>query len=152
MTPHFSLREFTASETARRLGFTEQFSPPKLVIANLEDLALTLEEVRSITGAIIITSGYRCPRLNAQVGSTSNAHPKGYAADIVLPTRRNQNLVKALAKLTSIPSFAFDQIILEYGTPFNPSWVHLSIDPKNRRQWKSYGGGAYIPVNYRAYL
>ena len=42
-----------------------------------------LERAREIAGVpFVITSGYRCPKHNAEVGSTSKNHTSGKAADI----------------------------------------------------------------------
>jgi zinc D-Ala-D-Ala carboxypeptidase len=42
-----------------------------------------LEKAREIAGVpFVITSGYRCPKHNAEVGSTSKNHTSGMAADI----------------------------------------------------------------------
>lgn len=42
-----------------------------------------LEKARGIAGVpFVITSGYRCPKHNAAVGSTSKNHTSGKAADI----------------------------------------------------------------------
>uniref|UniRef100_A0A6M3JEP6 Putative peptidase n=1 Tax=viral metagenome TaxID=1070528 RepID=A0A6M3JEP6_9ZZZZ len=42
-----------------------------------------LEKAREIAGVpFIVTSGYRCEKHNAEVGSTSNNHTSGKAADI----------------------------------------------------------------------
>ena len=51
----------------------------------LMDLAFMrqLNMARWIAGIpFIVNSGYRCPEHNRQVGSTSENHPKGMAADI----------------------------------------------------------------------
>lgn len=42
-----------------------------------------LEKAREIAGVpFVITSGYRCPAHNKAIGSTSENHPSGKAADI----------------------------------------------------------------------
>jgi hypothetical protein len=42
-----------------------------------------LDEARHISGVpYVINSGYRCPKHNKEVGSTSNNHTEGMAADI----------------------------------------------------------------------
>ena len=48
LSPHFTLEELTASETARREGLTNQPGPDAL--ANLRRLSQTLEQVRSLLG------------------------------------------------------------------------------------------------------
>ena len=47
------------------------------------NLLLKLEELRELTGALIINSGYRCPTHNKNVGGASRSqHLKGTAADL----------------------------------------------------------------------
>ncbi|MFA5387205.1 MAG: D-Ala-D-Ala carboxypeptidase family metallohydrolase [Candidatus Paceibacterota bacterium] len=56
-----------------------------------EDFLSMLDDARTIAGKpFVISSGYRCPRHNAAVGSTSQNHTSGRAADIIVaygPTR-----------------------------------------------------------------
>jgi zinc D-Ala-D-Ala carboxypeptidase len=48
-----------------------------------EDFLRRLNNARMIAGfPFVITSGYRCPKHNAEVGSTSTNHTSGKAADI----------------------------------------------------------------------
>ena len=86
MTPHFSLNEFTRSQTASRLGIDN--TPPDRVKKNLKLLAeAVLEPVRSHFGKPVrISSGYRSLALNDAVGSKSSSqHTKGEAADFEIP-------------------------------------------------------------------
>lgn len=47
------------------------------------DLLLHLERLRAQTGTLIVTSGYRCPTHNRNVGGARNSqHLKGTAADL----------------------------------------------------------------------
>ena len=82
MSKYFTLKEMTYSDTAKRLGITNQPSP--LIIAHLNELMVFLDELREAWGsAIKVTSGYRCPKLNKAVkGSSTSAHLAGYAADL----------------------------------------------------------------------
>jgi len=126
---HFTLEELTASQTATRLGFKEQFEPSNVVVNNLTTLCRTLEKVREIWGGPLhISSGYRCPRLNKAIGgSATSSHMEGEAADIDLGSReKNQQLYQKILDV----GIEFDQLINEY----NFSWVHISFRYKNRRQ------------------
>lgn len=79
---HFTLSEFTRSETAKRYGIEN--NPSDAQIQNLECLcALILDPLREFIGhPIYITSGFRTPRLNRLVGGTiTSAHKDGLAAD-----------------------------------------------------------------------
>lgn len=122
LTPHFSLEELTASQTAARLGLDN--TPDEAALANLGRLATALEDVRILLGdrPVLISSGYRSPAVNAAVGgASSSAHTKGLAADFTCP-----GFGSPLAVCRALePHFArlgADQTIHEYG-----AWVHLAV-------------------------
>lgn len=122
---HFDLSEFTHSQTAIRRGIDN--TPDDTILTNLYRLAQTLEQVREVLGKpIIISSGYRCPELNAAIGgSKTSAHMKGLACDFTCPAFGTPYAV-ALEIADSVVEF--DQIIYE-GT-----WVHLGLSDNPRRQ------------------
>lgn len=83
------MNEFCASETATRENITNTLNSKNekdlIIIKKLEDLANNvLQKIRDkYNHPIIITSGYRCPNLNACVNGAKNSqHMKGEAADI----------------------------------------------------------------------
>jgi len=62
LTPHFTLEEFTFSQTAARKGIDN--TPHEGILDNLCILANGMENVRSLLNApIYVSSGYRCPDL-----------------------------------------------------------------------------------------
>jgi len=86
LSPHFKLGELLSSDTAeRRADWREaQYSPDDAVQSNLAYLVATaLEPIRTTFGySIHISSGYRCPAVNAAVGSKpTSQHMLGQAAD-----------------------------------------------------------------------
>jgi hypothetical protein len=127
---YFSIKELTKSATAQRKGIDN--SPSKEVERSLTALVeKVLDPLREAYGKpIIVTSGYRCPKLNAIVGSTpSSQHVKGEAADIksVQDTpEENKKLYDLIVKL----GLPFDQLINEH----NYDWVHVSFGARHRRQ------------------
>ena len=133
LTPHFTLAELTASATGARLGIDNTPLPE-----HLEKLTLTaelLERVRTALGCpVIVTSGYRCMRLNIAVGGvTSSDHARGQAADILAPGFGSPyQMAKKLAPLVS--QLGIGQLILE-GVK-GKQWVHISTrmadKPANR--------------------
>ena len=126
MTEHFSLDELTASQEATRHGINNK--PSEKVVENLRMLAALLEQVRELLGgnSIRISSGYRSLALNRHIGSNdTSAHVRGYAADFTCPSFGTPIEV---AKEIAESNLKFDQMIYE-GT-----WIHISCDPKNRRQ------------------
>lgn len=142
---YFSIKELTKSATAERKGIKNDPS-----IQEVKSLTALIEKVldplREAYGKpIIVSSGYRCPKLNAAVGgSASSQHVKGEAADIrsVADTpEENKKLFDLIVKL----GLPYDQLINEY----NYDWVHVSFGPRHRRQRmkaiKSNGKTKYMP-------
>ena len=80
---YFSLKELTHSDTAVSLGIDNTI--PKACVANIEHLAYNvLDPLREAWGLPIrVTSGYRSPELNEEVGGVEESwHMDGCAADI----------------------------------------------------------------------
>jgi hypothetical protein len=129
LSPHFKLFEFVISETAERKGIDN--TPSDEIISRLRMLCQQiLEPARQQLGPLHINSGYRSPALNAAIGgSASSAHMIGYAADVV-----PRDITKiAFAKWVKAHC-NFDQIILEFGTIAEPAWIHVSADPRARKE------------------
>lgn len=132
---YFSIHELTRSATAQRLGIDN--TPTAAVKKNLEALVkYILDPLRKEYGKpIIVTSGYRCPRLNKLVGgSATSQHVFGQAADIRCVSG-DLSGNKRLFDLIMDYELPFDQLIWEYGDRnTGPSWVHVSFGPRHRRQ------------------
>lgn len=132
LSPHFSEEEFIRSSTAEKLKINNHFQNEQHR-QNAAQLCLAfLEPLRAELGSpIIITSGYRSPKLNRLVGgSESSAHLCGQAADF-MPKEGTLaeafNALLALAQKKQIPPF--DQLIWEFGR-----WIHLGISALPRQQ------------------
>ncbi len=125
ISPHFSLQELIASQTAARWGIDN--TPTAAIIDNLKKTAGLLESVREICNAPInISSGYRCPELNRRIGGQINSqHCNGHAADFTVKNIPN-DIVMELIITSHIP---YDQLIYEFD-----SWVHISWADKPRKQ------------------
>ena len=127
---YFTLAEMTKSATAQRKGIKND--PSIQVCKSLTALIeKVLDPLREAYGKpIIVTSGYRCEKLNKAVGgAASSQHVKGEAADIrsVQDTpEENKKLFDLIVKL----GLPFDQLINEY----NYDWVHVSYGARHRRQ------------------
>ena len=111
---YFTIKELTKSTTAIKRHIDN--TPSKEVERSLTALVeKVLDPLREAYGKpIIVTSGYRCHKLNAAVGgSASSQHVKGEAADIrsVADTpEENKKLFDLIVKLR----LPFDQLINEY--------------------------------------
>lgn len=127
---YFTIQELTKSATAQRKGIdnTPSTEVKRSLTALIEKV---LDPLREAYGKpIVVTSGYRCEKLNKAVGgAASSQHVKGEAADIrsVQDTpEENKKLFDLIVKL----KLPFDQLINEYGY----DWVHVSFGARHRRQ------------------
>ena len=144
MSKYFSLSEMTHSGTALRLGIAND--PTGEQIKDLYRLMDYLDKVREAFGkAIIVTSGFRSPKLNEHIrGSDKSQHMKGQAADI------RPHDIKELRQLfaTIRRVGGFDQLIYEEPAGRTP-WIHVSIAPANkppRGEVKRWDGRDYKPI------
>lgn len=83
---HFNLSEFFRSSTAAKNGIKNEPSPDEkaTIVRNINLLVdNVLDPIRDkLCTPVIITSGYRCPRVNKLVGGVNNSqHMSGCAAD-----------------------------------------------------------------------
>lgn len=126
LSKHFTLAEMTTSQEAARRGLDN--TPGLEAVDNLRWLASLLEEVRDLLGhPIVISSGYRSPKVNSSIGGAKNSqHVQGLAADFICPGYGDPYEV---ARAISESAIKYDQLILEYGR-----WVHISISDTPRRQ------------------
>ena len=119
MTPHYTLDELTASETAERNGWDN--TPNEQELANLQRLAEFLEDVKEALGGkpIMVSSGYRGKQVNDAVGSKdSSQHRVGCAVDFRVPGLTPDQVVRAIIA-SGLP---YDQVIREFDR-----WTHLSV-------------------------
>jgi uncharacterized protein YcbK (DUF882 family) len=119
LTPHFTLDELTASETAARNGWDN--SPNDAELENLKRLADFLEQVKVVLGGkpVMINSAFRSKKVNDAVGSRDTSqHRIGCAADIRVPGMTPDQVVKAVIA----SGIGYDQVIREFDR-----WTHISI-------------------------
>lgn len=135
LSKNFSLKEFTKSNTATRLGISNQ--PTEEHVENLKKLCVNvLQPLRDAIGLPLrITSGYRSEELNRAIGgSTTSDHSKGRAADLELYVdgeEDNAAIFNAIKEL-NLPYY---QLIWEFGDDYQPNWVHVAYreeDPKQQ--------------------
>lgn len=116
----FSLAELIKSSTATKHHIDN--TPPADVIRNLQyGVDMVLDPLRRIYGKpILITSGYRCPKLNTLVGGVSNSwHTQGNAADIHVASLTEAT--KLFSNLQKIPSV--DTVLFEHSG--SGQWLHV---------------------------
>jgi len=129
LSENFSLQEMTFSPSAIRKGIANK--PTDEHIENLRVLCeKVLQPLRDKMACTInVSSGYRAPALNALIGgSKTSQHCFGQAADLQVEGRNHEmfNFIK--------DNLEFDQVIWEFGTDSEPSWVHVSYNAKNNRK------------------
>lgn len=147
LSAHFKLSELTHSDTAVKHGIDNTPLPEHL--HNLETYtAPGLENAREICGgtAVNVHDAYRNPQVNALVGGTStSAHPEGFATDIDVPGQTPLQTAKLLAAAMKAGKIKIDQLILER-TP--ATTVHLSFDPRARGMMGRQPGGPGTPIDW----
>ena len=138
LTPHFTLQELCASQTAVKHGIVNV--PSELEVENLRRLCEgCLEPLRVAIGLpVIVTSGFRTKALNDKLAhaSSTSQHMRGEAADFYVSpstgsgiSSRRELLIKAFREILTNPKIDFDQLILY------PTFIHVSYvsKEKNRR-------------------
>lgn len=140
ITKNFGWAEMERSSTAVRLGIDNRV--PEKYRENMERLCKeVLQPIRDAWGnPIVISSGYRCPRLNKAVGGAANSqHAFGSAADIHTVENtltENKKLWDVIITLATTGKIKCRQIIWEYGKKgVGMKWVHVSVnDSEHARQ------------------
>ncbi|MEO8153548.1 MAG: D-Ala-D-Ala carboxypeptidase family metallohydrolase [Rhizobacter sp.] len=135
LTQHFSVEEFTASQTAARLQIDN--SLPDHLVDDARETARLHERIRDylkhLCGReipILTTSGYRCLTLNRVVGSSDTSdHVIAAAMDWRAPAFGNPTKIcEALA--SQVSALGIGQLINEY--PDANGWVHTSTRPVDK--------------------
>ena len=132
LSKHFTLWEMMRSGTAVRMNIKNV--PDEQEKEALRQLCEhVLEPLRCRYGAITITSGYRCLRLNRAVGGVpTSQHMRGEAADIFIPNLETGRKYFDFIKNNT----TFDQLIWEPRGADVPRWLHVSYTTRrpNRMQ------------------
>lgn len=121
LSPHFTLTEYTISETAARRGI-DNTPREAFVLENLKRTAGVMEQIRELLGgAITITSGFRCLDLNTAIGSKpTSAHVVGLATDFIAPGFGSPyDACRAI--VPHVQRLGIDQLIYEH------TWIHVGL-------------------------
>jgi hypothetical protein len=142
LSPNFTLKELTRSETATRKGINN--NPSEDNIENLQRLCENiLQPVRDHFKKVVsVSSGFRSPELCIAIGSSVNSqHAHGQAADFEIYGVSNKVLADYIVK-----NLDFDQCILEFWNKEEPNsgWVHCSFKntEDNRKEYLRAQRGA----------
>ena len=130
LSPNFSLRELTKSQTAERKGIDN--TPTEEHIENLKLLCENiLQPTRDEWGVVSVSSGYRSPALCVAIGSSEKSqHARGMAADFECHSVDNKELFDWVTN-----NLDYDQAILEFytGSP-ESGWLHVSYNKDGNRK------------------
>lgn len=150
LSPNFTLKEFTTSETAMRNGFTENYNPPAEIVENLRKLALYIAEpIRKEWGSFSPTVAYRCKRLNDIVSKAKKSdHLEGKAFDETFLGNKGENICDKVFFWLLKSKVPFTKLIWEKGDDDKPRWLHISYDEtKNslpKEVYYTFDGKNYI--------
>lgn len=146
---HYQPADFAKSTTAKRRNIDNSIIPAH--IPHIQELIETLlDPLTDAWGSkILVTSGYRCQKLNEAVGgSKTSAHSLAYAADLVPANGKIEEFKAFTMKWLYENKLVFDQYINEYSG--KSSWVHLAVRNRagnQRKQFMLYKGGKYSSIN-----
>lgn len=128
MPKYFTLKEMCASTTAEKQGI-DNF-PTFEIAGHLQMLAeQLLDPLRQAWGsAIIVTSGYRCTRLNNAVGGVpTSCHKLGWCADLQPANGKTEMFIDFARAWLLASRKRFDQFIRETSKDGKTVWLHLGL-------------------------
>ena len=126
---NFTMSELLKSEVAKKYNISNV--PDKQSLDNMLLLIVEcLQPIREVLGKpMIISSGYRSPRLNGHPlinGNPNSQHCKGQAVDFTVKGMTPKQIIEKIVA----SGIEFDQALNEKNC-----WVHLSYNKgKNRKQ------------------
>lgn len=132
ITEHFTLEEFTASQTAARRGIDNSLPDRLFSIAGetlmmMERIRAALSEHAGREVPVNISSGYRCTALNRAIGgSPTSDHVRAMATDW---TARKFGDPYGICQFLAprVDELGIGQLIHEFG-----AWVHVSTKTPSR--------------------
>lgn len=125
LTDHFSLYELTRTDHKAYQDQNRDLTPAQVL--KLEALARMLEVARDIMDVpIIINGAYRCPALNAAVGSSSaSQHLLCEAVDFHVKDLALEQAFRKLWQASKEGRLKFGQLIFEQDD--KSAWLHMSL-------------------------
>ena len=131
---NFKPKEFIYSVTAETEGIDNNIYDIETLVNASRTMDLAQDIRNYLDYPIIITSGYRCLKLNRAIGSRDiSQHIKGQAIDFICPKYGNpEQIVKALRN----SNITVDQCLVENDI-YGNEWVHVSKKEsgKNRNEF-----------------
>lgn len=121
ISKYLKAKDFTRSETAFQFRIDNRL--PKSLLSNAKKIGQQYDKIyEKFNGNIMLSSAYRCVKLNKKVGgSTTSQHKDALAIDI-----KGKNGVKNKQILDWVRyNLTYQQLISEFGTMTEPAWVHM---------------------------
>ena len=131
----FSIAELTQSATAKKYGIDN--SPSDDIKKNLTlFIEKVLDPIREDWGGpIIVSSGYRCPELNAKVGGAkTSGHQYGYCADLQVKggMKKIRELANFIFEWMKDHKMKWDELLWEHSG--GVTWLHFCWIGKDGKQ------------------
>ena len=140
LSEHFSFDELTGSNKFPDLVEKNRFEAAAFTDKLGQLCRDLLEPIRAQFGPVVVTSGYRCPALNAAIGGVETSqHAIAEAADFIVPGRDLDTVFDWIR----CSNLEFGQVILE------PGWIHLSLGVPYRPDAKCHEILIYDGHTYR---
>lgn len=132
MKNYFTIEELCYSNTADALEIDN--TPSEEIISHLREMIEFLNPIRKAWGsAILITSGYRCNKLNAVIGgSETSVHQIGYAVDMIPKNGKIEEFWNFIKNFLTDNELKWDQLLLEKSK--TSTWVHLGLYNNKHKQ------------------
>lgn len=131
-TAHFNVEELCKSDTAtlKKIDNTPNEEQVQCLLRLMQDV---LEPARESLGKpIVVTSGFRCQKLNTLVGGVKTSqHTKGQAADLVCNKYEDKRRL-----FNILMGMDVDQLLFERNSK-GTQWIHVSyVSPEKNRNDK----------------
>ena len=132
---YFSITELTQSATAKKYGIDN--TPSDDIKKNLTlFIEKVLDPIREDWGGpIIVSSGYRCPELNAKVGGAkTSGHQYGYCADLQVKggMKKIRELANFIFEWMKDHKMKWDELLWEHSG--GVTWLHFCWIGKDGKQ------------------
>ena len=129
---YFTLPELLRSDMAAQYRIDN--TPDAMALVNLKTLVrAVLDPVREAYGSpVIVSSGYRCPALNAKVGGAQHSyHLRGMAADIYPKDGDLERLWRTIGKLFILRKIGITECYIDRGR----GYIHIAHNPEEFNEW-----------------
>lgn len=138
LAPHFNLAELCT--TSNKELAKENLKEAKAHLTEMECLAFFAEQVRAILNVpMVITSGFRCDKLNKAVGGAKTSQHRFFRAIDFIP--KGMSVEEAYSRI-KMSNLVYKQLIKEQSN--GKEWVHVSMGYE--RENLIYKDGKYTKI------